>query len=79
MISAAELEARLRRMEELSRGLEREAARWRAGDDPLLHAERAAYLAAIREASAGVEAARAALAGATRRMSKAQGADEDMT
>jgi hypothetical protein len=70
MISRADVEARARRLDELSRGLSKEVAIWKEGNDPLLYLERRAYLNAIQDALAGVEKARVTLAGALQRMPK---------
>ncbi len=70
---------RVRRLEELARGLAREVTLWKECNDPLLYLERKAYLNAIQDALAGVEAARVVLAQARQRLqsqkanSKAQG------
>ena len=63
-----DLTARVRRLDELGRGLAKEVALWRKGDDPLLYLERKAYLAAIQDALAGVEAARVVLAKVCQRL-----------
>ena len=55
-------------LEELGRGLAKEVAVWRKGNDPLLYLERKAYLQAIREAISGVEAARVVLVKACQRI-----------
>lgn len=64
-----DLALRVRRLEQLSRGLAKEVSIWKAGDDPLLYTERRAYLNAIQDALAGVEAARVTLARARGRLS----------
>jgi len=51
----------------LSRGLAKEVALWKGGEDPLLYLERRAYLNAIQDALAGLEAARVVLAKALTR------------
>jgi hypothetical protein len=63
-----DLTSRVRRLDQLSRGLSREVTIWKAGDDPLLYVERRAYLNAILDALAGVEAARVTLARARQRL-----------
>lgn len=68
MLTADDLKARHRRLGELSRGLMREVAVIREAEDPLLPRERRAYLAALSNALAGIESARAALAGAALRL-----------
>lgn len=68
MIRAADVSARLRRLDELTRGLSREVALWKEANDPLLYLERRAYLNAIQDALAGLEAARVALARAAQRL-----------
>lgn len=68
-MTVEDLTSRVRRLEQLSRGLSREVTIWKAGDDPLLYVERRAYLNAILDALAGVEAARVTLAKARERLS----------
>jgi hypothetical protein len=62
--------ARVRRLDQLARGLAKEVALWRKGDDPLLYLERKAYLGAIQDALAGAEAARVILAKVCHRLEK---------
>jgi len=62
MIRVCDVEARLRRLDELARGLSREVTLWKEGNDPLLYLERKAYLNGVQDALAGAEAARVALA-----------------
>jgi hypothetical protein len=54
----------------LSRGLAKEAILIREGNDPLLYLERKAYLGAIQDTLAGVEAARVTLAKARQRLAR---------
>ncbi len=68
MLQLHDLKGRIARLEKLARGLALEAARLKEGDGPLLYRERRLYLKGIHDALAGAEAARAALAGAVRRM-----------
>ena len=68
MITVADLEARVRRLDELTRGLAKEVVLWKECDDPLLYLERRAYLDAIQDALAGVESARVVLARARQRI-----------
>jgi hypothetical protein len=63
-----DLTARVRRLDELSRGLAKEVALWKECNDPLLYLERKAYLGAIQDALAGVEEARVVLAKARQRL-----------
>ena len=72
MIHEADVEKRLRRLEELTRGLSREVSLWKEGNDPLLYLERKAYLNAIQDALAGVETARVVLARALQRIGPSQ-------
>ncbi len=65
-----ELQARVRRLDQLSRGLSKEVTLWRKGNDPLLYLERKAYLGAIQDALAGVESARVLLAKVCQRLEK---------
>jgi hypothetical protein len=62
------IQARVERLERLSKGLAREVVVIRAADDPLLYLERQAYLAALRDGIAGLEDARVILARARQRM-----------
>jgi hypothetical protein len=66
-MTLADLAARVRRLDELMRGLAKELALWKEGNDPLLYLERQAYLKAIQEALTGVETARVVLAKARQR------------
>jgi hypothetical protein len=59
---------RIARLHELSLGLSRELSLMGEGNDPLLRLERVAYLDALRDALAGVEASRVVLARARQRM-----------
>ena len=68
MIDEAGIQARMERLERLSKGLAREVVVIGAADDPLLYLERQAYLAALRDGIAGLEAARVILARARQRM-----------
>lgn len=68
VISVTDVEARLRRLEELTRGLSKEVALWRDDAGPLLYLERKAYLNAMQDVLAGVEAARVVLARACQRL-----------
>jgi hypothetical protein len=62
------LEARVKRLQELYRGFQRERDNAKAGDLPLYIPERRAYLEALDAASAAVEAARKVLAAAETRI-----------
>jgi len=63
-----DLESRVDRLDQLSRGLAKEEILWKEGNDPLLCRERQDYLAAIRAALSGVECARVTLAKARQRL-----------
>jgi hypothetical protein len=67
-MNQSDLEARIRRLNQLARGLAKEVALWKGGNDPLLYLERKAYLGAIQDALAGVESARVILARARQRL-----------
>ena len=67
MIGLPEILARVRRLDELARGLSRELELWRTSGDPLLYLERRAYLNAVHNALAALEEARIVLAGAAQR------------
>ena len=60
-MSAADIAARVRRLDDLSRGIALEISMVSKADDPLLHLERQAYLANLRGMLGGVEAARVVL------------------
>ena len=66
-ITWEQLEARKKRLNELARGLAKETVLVDEHDDPFLRVERQAYLKALRDAVAGLETARDALAKAARR------------
>jgi len=66
-ITREQIEARKKRLHEMSMGLGREVVAIDEHDDPLLYTERRAYLLAILQALSGVEAARVVLAKATHR------------
>ncbi|MGL4553908.1 MAG: hypothetical protein ACRC33_22340 [Gemmataceae bacterium] len=68
MIEIADIDGRLTRLEQLTRGLAKEVVLWREGSDPLLYLERKAYLNGVQDALAGLESARVALARASRRL-----------
>jgi hypothetical protein len=70
MMNLAELTARARRLDVLSRGFSKEVTLWKACNDPLLYLERKAYLTAIQDALAGVEAARVILVKVQQRLEK---------
>ena len=57
-MNADDLALRVERWQQLSRGLAQEVARWKAGDDSLLPAERREYLDGIQDALAGADHAR---------------------
>ena len=61
MMTAADLSARVRRLEELTRGLAKEVLRWKECNDPLLYVERKAYLDGMQNALAGLDDSRVAL------------------
>jgi hypothetical protein len=67
-LTMADLKARVARLEDLSRGLAKEGVLQRGVQDVLLYRERKEYLAALRDAMGGVEAARVVLARAVRRL-----------
>jgi hypothetical protein len=62
--------ARIRRLELLTVGLNREQSIIGVGDDPLLYLERQDYLRALRAAIAGLESARVVLAKARQRLAR---------
>ena len=72
-MNLADLTARVRRLDELARGLAKEVTLWKACDDPLLYLERKAYLKGIQDALAGVEEARVTLVKVYQRLEKKKG------
>jgi hypothetical protein len=69
-MNLADLKTRIRRLDQLSRGLAKEVVLWRPCNDPLLFVEREAYLKGIQNALTGVEAARVALVKVRQRLEK---------
>jgi hypothetical protein len=67
-MSAADIVARLHRLDTLSRGLSLELHNVAKADDPMLYVETLEYLAAMRRVQAGVEEARVVLAKAKQRI-----------
>jgi hypothetical protein len=67
-MNLVDLQARLRRLEDLSRGLTKEVSLWKECNDPLLYLERKAYLNGIMDALTGVETARVTLARVRQRL-----------
>ena len=67
-MNLADLARRIRRLNELTRGLAKEVTLWKACNDPLLYLERKAYLSAIQNALAGIEAARVVLVNVQQRL-----------
>jgi hypothetical protein len=72
LMKLEDLAARVRRLDDLARGLAKEVTLWQECNDPLLYLERKAYLGAIRAALAGVEGARVVLAKARQRLEAEQ-------
>jgi hypothetical protein len=60
--------ARVKRLDQHSRGLAREISLIRAANDPMLYLERKAYLLAMGDALQGIESARVMLAKACQRL-----------
>jgi hypothetical protein len=67
-MSAANVAARVGRLDQLSRGLALEISNVSKADDPMLYLERRAYLDALLATVRGVEAARVTLAKARQRL-----------
>ena len=67
-MTVADLAARCRRLESLSRGLMLEFHFITKGDAPLLYLERRAYMMALQAATSGLEGARVVLAKARHRI-----------
>jgi hypothetical protein len=72
-MTRADLTARVRRLDDLARGLAKEVTLWKGAHDPLLYLERKAYLGGIQDALAGIEAARVILAKACQRLERDEG------
>jgi hypothetical protein len=64
----AHLSARIKRLEALAIGFNRELSIIGEGNDPMLYLERQAYLGAIRHAVSGLESARVTRAKARQRL-----------
>jgi hypothetical protein len=71
MLQLSEIQARIGRLQQLGEGLAKEVGLWRGCEDLLLTRERKQYLGGIQHAIAGADAARAALAGAIKRLERA--------
>jgi hypothetical protein len=67
-VTVDHLSARIKRLEALAIGFNRERCVIAEGNDPMLYLERQAYLGAIRHAIAGLESARVTLAKARQRL-----------
>ncbi len=67
-MTITDLRARIRRLDELARGLAKEVLLWEKGNDPLLYGERQKYLRGIQNALSGIEAARVVLVQARQRL-----------
>jgi hypothetical protein len=62
LVQLRDLQARIKRLEELSRGFALEAIKLKKGEGEFLHLERVRYVSAIQDAQRWVERARVALA-----------------
>ena len=69
-MSAADISARVRRLDQLSRSLAREISTVAKADDSMLYLERQAYLTGMRKLLDGIEAARVALVKARQRIAR---------
>jgi hypothetical protein len=67
-MSAADILARIRRLDQLSHGLAKEIQVVERADDPMLYVERKEYLTAMRKVQAGIEDALVVLAKAKQRI-----------
>jgi hypothetical protein len=67
-MNAADLRARVRRLEELAAGLCKEVSFWKKCDAPVLYVDRLEYMEGIQDAIQGLERARVALAKACRHL-----------
>lgn len=73
MFGVKDIEARVRRLDELAKGLAREVVLWRGGNDPLLYLERRAYVNALQDALEASEKARIVLSQALDRIAAGGG------
>jgi hypothetical protein len=71
-MNAAALAARVRRLDELSRGIAREIQLVAKADDPMLYVERQAYLAGMRRLLNGIDSARVVLVKARLRLATSE-------
>jgi hypothetical protein len=69
-MNAADISARIGRLDALARGLILELHKVETADDPMLYVERQQYLTAIRRVLHGVEDARVTLTKARQRMNR---------
>jgi hypothetical protein len=69
-MSTADIASRVKRLDQLSRGVALEISQVSKADDPLLYVERQEYLAGLRAMLAGLESARVALAKARQRLER---------
>lgn len=67
-----DLQARIQRLEQLARGLAREASLWKDTNDLMLYRERKAYVNAVMDALTAVETARVTLTHAHKRLGRDQ-------
>ena len=67
-MTTADIVARVKRLDQLSRGLAKEIQLVEKADDPMLYVERREYLTAMRKVQEGVENALGILAKAKRRI-----------
>jgi hypothetical protein len=67
-MTTADIVARVKRLDQLSRGLAKEIQLVEKADDPMLYVERRKYLTAMRKVQEGVENALGILAKAKRRI-----------
>jgi len=67
-MNLSDLRARIRRLDQLARGLAKEVSLWKGCNDPLLYLERKSYLGGIQDALAGTEAARVVLTKVVQRL-----------
>ena len=69
-MNAADITARVRRLDQLSRGLASEISVVGKVEDPMLYLERQAYLGGMRRTLQGIEVARVALVKARQRLNR---------
>lgn len=69
-MTIADVTLRVRRLDDLARGLAKEVTLWKSCNDPLLYVERKTYLKGVQEALSGLESARTMLVRVRQRLER---------